>query len=274
MFGKLMKYELRYLIRIFAPMWAAVVALCVMTRITIGPKLTGNNLYIEGEEAVLPAILGVITVFAIMTMMIVATVVLIQRFYKGMYGDEGYLMFTLPVTTGQLIHSKALTALIMMVATEVVTMIGVLIMMAYKQLWNGEAMGMSIPELWQYFLEIMHQNGISNGMLGLYVFWGLAASLIAIAAEIYMVYLAISIGQMWKKHPVAGGILAFYGINIIISVIDGIIGYNANPEIINNVVYGEQLMGLLLYITVHSAVVLLMSFFGTKLLLDRKLNIA
>ena len=51
MFGKLMKYELRYLIRIFAPMWAAVFTLCVMFRVTVGPKLTGSNLYLEGNEA-------------------------------------------------------------------------------------------------------------------------------------------------------------------------------------------------------------------------------
>lgn len=274
MFGKLMKYELRYLIRIFAPMWAAVVALCVMTRITIGPKLTANNLYIEGEEAVLPAILGVITVFAIMTMMIVATVVLIQRFYKGMYGDEGYLMFTLPVTTGQLIHSKALSALIMMIGTETVTLLGVLIMMAYKELWNGDALGMTFPEMWGYFLEMMESNGITSGMLGLYVFWGFVASLIVFVAEIYMVYLAISVGQMWKKHPVAGGIIAFYAINIVISVIDSFIGYNVNFEMVNNVVYREALIAMLLYVTVHGAIVLLVSFFGTKLLLDKKLNIA
>ena len=274
MFGKLMKYELRYLIRIFAPMWAAVFALCVMFRVTVGPKLTGNNLYLEGNEALLPAVIGVITVFAIMTMMIVATVVLIQRFYKGMYGDEGYLMFTLPVTSGQLIHSKAMSALLMMLGTEAVTMIGIFVMISFKQLFNGEALGMTFAEMWGFFLEMMESNGISSGMLALYGFWGFVASLIVFVAEIYMVYLAVSLGQLWKKHPVAGGIIAFYAINIIISIIDGLLGYNVNVEIVNNVVYGEALLALLLYVTVHSVIVLLVSFFGTKLLLDKKLNIA
>ena len=273
MFGKLMKYELRYLIRIFAPMWAAVFALCVMFRVTVGPKLTGSNLYLEGNEALFPAVIGVITMFAIMTMMIVATVVLIQRFYKGMYGDEGYLMFTLPVTTGQLIHSKALSALLMMLGTEVITMLGIFVMVSFKQLFNGEAMGMTFGEMWGFFLEMMESNGISPGMLALYGFWGFVASLIVFVAEIYMVYLAVSLGQLWKKHPVAGGIIAFYAINIVISVIDGMLGYNVNIEIVNNVVYGEAMLALLLYVTVHSVIVLLVSFFGTKLLLDKKLNI-
>lgn len=273
MFGKLMKYELRYLIRIFAPMWAAVFALCVMFRVTVGPKLTGSNLYLEGNEALFPAVIGVITMFAIMTMMIVATVVLIQRFYKGMYGDEGYLMFTLPVTTGQLIHSKALSALLMMLGTEAITMLGIFVMISFKQLFNGEALGMTFAEMWGFFLEMMESNGISPGMLALYGFWGFVASLIVFVAEIYMVYLAVSLGQLWKKHPVAGGIIAFYAINIVISIIDGMLGYNVNIEIVNNVVYGEAMLALLLYVTIHSVIVLLVSFFGTKLLLDKKLNI-
>ena len=78
MFGKLMKYELRYLIRIFAPMWAAVLALCAMFRLTINPayiNMNNSGFYVEGSEAVLPAVFAILSVFAIMTMMIVAAVV-------------------------------------------------------------------------------------------------------------------------------------------------------------------------------------------------------
>ena len=274
MFGKLMKYELRYLIRIFAPMWAAVFALCVMFRVTVGPKLTGSNLYLEGNEALLPTVIGVITVFAIMTMMIVATVVLIQRFYKGMYGDEGYLMFTLPVTSGQLIHSKALSAMLMMLGTEAVTMLGIFVMVSFKQLFNGDALGMTFSEMWGFFLEMMNESGISNGMLALYTFWGLVSALLMAVAGIYEIYLAISLGQLWRKHPVVGAIIAFYSVNIIISIIDGMLGYNVNLEVVNNMVYGEAMIAMLLYITIHSIIVLLVSFLGTKVMLDKKLNIA
>ena len=37
-------------------------------------------------------------------------VVTIQRFYKGLLGQEGYLMFTLPVKNWQLVFSKALVS--------------------------------------------------------------------------------------------------------------------------------------------------------------------
>ena len=118
MFGKLMKYEMRYLIRIFAPMWVIVLALCTFSRLTIRPDLDGM-MYMEGIQALLPVLAIMLAVTAIITMMIVATVVLLQRFYKGMYGDEGYLMFTLPVTTRSLIHSKAFSAVVMVSPTWV-----------------------------------------------------------------------------------------------------------------------------------------------------------
>ncbi len=269
MFGKLMKYELRYLIRIFAPMWAAVFALCVMTRVTIGPKLTGNQLYIEGNEAILPVVIGVVTVFAIMTMMIVATVVLLQRFYKGMYGDEGYLMFTLPVTTGQLIHSKALSALLMMLGTELLTFLGVLVMVSYPQLWNELDMNWS-----EMFRMLLDMNGLTGAEFAALSFWLCVAALLTTVQEIYMIYLAISMGQLWKKHPVAGALVAFYVITIIIGGIEAAIGYNASYVMIENVVYNGDGVTMLAYMTVRAVILLVISFFGTKRLLDKKLNIA
>lgn len=270
MFGKLMKYELRYLIRIFAPMWAVVLALCVMTRLTIGPKLTGSNLHIEGNEAILPAIIVMVTVFAIMTMMIVAAVVLIQRFYKGMYGDEGYLMFTLPVTTGGLIHSKALSAMLMLLGTGLLTWCGVLVMVSYPQLWSE----LKNIGFWEVMASLPEMYGVTGAELVMNILWGFAAGVIATAGEIYMVYLAISLGQLWKKHPVAGGIVAFYGLSVLLGAVEAMTGLNYEFVITNNMVMEGSMQGLLLYMTLRSLMVLVISFLGTKLILDKKLNIS
>lgn len=269
MFGKLMKYELRYLIRIFAPMWAAVIALCVTFRLTIGPQMKGENLYIEGNEAIIPAVIGVVTVFAIMTMMIVATVVLIQRFYKGMYGDEGYLMFTLPVTTGSLIHSKALSAMLMLLGTEAVTLLGILVMVSFPQIWNE--LNMNLPEMFQMLLDM---NGLTAGEAALLMFWLAVAGLLTAAQEIYMIGLAISVGQLWKKHPVAGAIIAFYVISIVIGGIEAVFGFNGSYMLMENLMYSDVAFGMLLYMTVRAVILLLVSFFGTKMIMEKKLNIA
>lgn len=278
MFGKLMKYELRYLIRVFGPMWAIVVSLCVLTRLTLKPNMDGM-MYVEGTEAIVPAIIVMLTIFAIVTMMIVAMVVLIQRFYKGMYGDEGYLMFTLPVTTGCLIHSKALSAFLMMVTTMLVTYVGILIMISYPHLWfDSDALGMTLPQLWDLFMDVMEANGMTAPKLVIIAFWAVLVSLLTVAQGIYLLYLAISIGQLWKKHPVAGAIIAYYIITLIINALIGGFGMtnpgNLLESIAGNMEYGAALTTLMIATTVYNLILIVISFIGTKLILDKKLNIA
>jgi len=272
MFGKLMKYELRYLIRIFAPMWAVVLALCTLSRLTLNPDMDGM-MYAEGSEAFLPAMIIMLTVFAIMTMMIVATVVLLQRFYKGMYGDEGYLMFTLPVTTGGLIHSKALSAMLMMLGTEFLTLIGVLIMVSYPQLWNQ--IGMNFQEIFRMILEM---NGLTAVEFTVLAFWLMVVGVLSVAQGIYLVYLAISIGQLWKKHPVAGAIVAYYVITLVINFTIGGLGATQQgyllEQLIPNMEYGAALAVTLIASTLCCVVLIVLSVLGTKWILDKKLNIA
>lgn len=271
MFGKLVKYEMRYLIRIFAPMWAAVLALCTLSRLTLNPDMDGF-MYVEGSEAFLPALILMLTMFAIITMMIVATVVLLQRFYKGMYGDEGYLMFTLPVTSGSLIHSKAVSAILMMLGTEVLTVIGVLIMVSYPHIWNQ--IDMSISEIFNLLLEM---NGLSALEFVVLAFWLIIVGVLTVAQGIYTIYLAISIGQIWKKHPVAGAIVAYYVITLVINFAVGGLGVTKQGYLLDhftaNMEYGAAMVGALIVSTLYNIVLIALSVLGTKLIMDKKLNL-
>ena len=274
MFGKLMKYELRYLSRIFAPMWVIVMALCILARLLFRPNFE-NMTYVE--ESILPILVIVLAVVALMTMMVVAAVVLIQRFYKGMYGDEGYLMFTLPVTTGGLIHSKALSAMLMMVITECIALAGVLMMVSYREIWN--AAGMTFGELLKM---VMDMNNLTATQTVAVAFWLVVAGVLTVAQGIYTVYLAISVGQLWKKHPIAGAILAYYGIILVIggiqSVLTNVFGESAMDMIFNvlngtDTKYSAALTFVMIAMSLYSLLMTGIAFFGTKLILDRKLNI-
>ena len=274
MFGKLMKYELRYLSRIFAPMWVIVMALCILARLLFRPNFE-NMTYVE--ESILPILVIVLAVVALMTMMVVAAVVLIQRFYKGMYGDEGYLMFTLPVTTGGLIHSKALSAMLMMVITECIALAGVLMMVSYREIWN--AAGMTFGELLKM---VMDMNNLTATQTVAVAFWLVVAGVLTVAQGIYTVYLAISVGQLWKKHPIAGAILAYYGIILVLggiqSVLTNVFGESAMDMIFNilngtDTKYSAALTFVMIAMSLYSLLMTGIAFLGTKLILDRKLNI-
>ena len=276
MFGKLMRYELRHLIRIFAPMWAIVTMLCVLSRLIIKPELDGF-MYAEGMAAIVPVVVLMLTIFGMLTMTIVAAVVLIQRFYKGMYGDEGYLMFTLPVTTGQLVNAKALSALLLMLATSLVTTLGIAVMVSYPELWQEitSSIGMDLRDAVSMLLEM---NGVTKGEFVAMACWSAVLMPVELLCGIYTVYLAISAGQLWRKHPVAGGILCWYALILLVGVVEGLLqqmlGVSTLEMMMQDVELTMQSWQLMLASTLEYVVLSVIFFFGTKLILDKKLNIA
>ena len=96
MLGKLIKYEFKSLLRIFLPLYAVMIALSSVIPTTD----TFNDV-------------GAFVVFALVvistSIFIGLAIFTILRFNSSLFGDEGYLMFTLPVKVETIILSKALT---------------------------------------------------------------------------------------------------------------------------------------------------------------------
>lgn len=273
MFGKLMKYELRYLIRIFAPMWVIVLGLCLLWRIATPADIFFMDELSE-RQAMVMVILTMVSVMGLITMSVVAAVVLIQRMYKGMYGDEGYLILTLPVSTNQIINAKVLSGSLMLIGTGLITVVSVLVFTAYGELWS------SVWEEASYMLDLV---GYSVGELVMLGFWLLVMIVAGTLQSMYLLVFTISAGQLWKKHPIIGAVLVYYGLQVlgmsVTNVTARLFGENiitAVMELVNG--YGMQdITGMILYMigsALLAAVISLLCFLGTKLLLDRKLNIA
>ena len=111
MLGKLMKYDLRSCVRKFWMLWAGLGALAILNGFTINHVLNNNSF--EGFLAFLFGVLPLILFFILgVATAILILVFICDRFYKGLLGDEGYLAFTLPVSSAEHIASKALVSLI------------------------------------------------------------------------------------------------------------------------------------------------------------------
>ena len=86
----------------------------------------------------LVSIVGTITGFmyiSIFIALVAATVIIvILRFYKGLLGDEGYLMHTLPVKPWQLITSKGLVAAGVVLLSIIVAMVSLAILAGLSSL--------------------------------------------------------------------------------------------------------------------------------------------
>ena len=105
MLGKLIKYDLKALAKILAPLWGVLLVMGIIFGISIRSNL-------EGIGNTMIAFSLVVIVAVIVAIFVMNVIIVIQRFWNGLLQEEGYLMFTLPVTTRSLILSKVISALI------------------------------------------------------------------------------------------------------------------------------------------------------------------
>ena len=99
----LMKYEIKATARTLIPLYIALLAFAIINKIFIG---TGLAHKLEGFGSI-PFILSIFGYGCTMAAVFIVTFfVIIQRFYKNLLGDEGYLMNTIPVSTITNITSK------------------------------------------------------------------------------------------------------------------------------------------------------------------------
>mgnify|MGYP007064174667 CR=1 FL=1 len=213
MLGKLMKYDLRSGIRTFALIWIGLAALAAINGLTLRIAFDGD---IQSKLAnfiitVLPMVLLVALYVAMGIFMLVF---IINRFYKGLLGNEGYLMFTLPVTSTAHIASKALTSMIFSVASAIVALLSGVLLMAVLTPLNFSDVAQAFQEAGRY----LRVNPLPAGT-GWLIAEFAVYMLIAAAVTILQIYTAISIGHLAKKNRGWFALLAYVGISIAFSII-------------------------------------------------------
>ena len=177
MFGKLLKYDFRSMLKQFAFIWPAALALAVINRFTLsGLESTSAT----GETV---AAVAMMVFVAIMIAMFVITLIfVIQRFYKGLLGDEGYLMHTLPVRPWALIGSKLVCAVVLTVVSTLVAVAAILIIVSpvidlgeffhvIRWLWDAVCGGKNAANAFLACVELLLLIllGMAEGYLMLYL---------------------------------------------------------------------------------------------------------
>ena len=274
MIGKLIKYEFRSLWRRFLPLWAGLAALGLVNGFTITHVLENNR--IEGLSNFLLGVLPLIILSVLFTVLGVLTLVFIcQRFYQGLLGREGYLMFTLPVSSAEHILAKTIAALLLTVLTGLAFLLsGTLLVLALDVKGFLEGVRDAFAALRQLELP----RGI-----GWLITEGLVCGLVTAASSLLQIYAAIALGHLASRHRAGWSLLAYVGISMILStgVFQlGSLGMGRAMErwldrILDGGVNGAMSamaagMGFMILINLALAVVF---FFLTKIILDKKLNL-
>lgn len=291
MLRKLCKYEFRSIFRTLIPIYIVVIAVSIITSISIAMNVDYadvkyvNNSVQWAIEMNLPYKLQHIftfvmslAYFAVMVAMFVLTVVIIlQRFYKGLLCDEGYLMFTLPVKPWQLITSKGITAFVMTILSGIVSCISIFIMMLgslpYPLKFLAELFSL------QNWIRIFGRLNETVPMWGVYVLEFIILVIISSLASLYQIYASMAIGHLAKKNRILMSVVAYVAISMILSFVGGIFGVFSALTIQSSQNYlsinaGEAFLHALLIFSVITSIIEFVVFFViTERILSKKLNL-
>lgn len=205
MLGKLFKHEMKATARLLLPIYLVLAVLTIMDRIVIYLDIfTG---YLE----VIPALITIAYVISIIAVFVVSYVIIILRFYKNLLTDEGYLMFTLPVKTHEIINSKLLVSLIWNIASILGVFASLFI------LFSGSKEFTNLPQYWAQFMDEL--NLAFGSGLALFIVELIVGGLLSIINGILMIYVSIALGQFFNGHKVLGSFASYIGISIVVQII-------------------------------------------------------
>lgn len=207
MLGKLMKYELRATARIMAPTFLGLLIFSFVGRFSLAQQLVSerspNNALQDMLDMVATASMVMYTL-AILAVTVVVFVMTIQRFYKNLTGDEGYLMHTLPVKPVELIWSKLLVATVWQFLSVAGIFVSVFILLSQGEV--GTAMAEAFRMMWAE---------ISGYLSWVWIPLMVVAAIASMFSNILMIYTSIALGHTFKNHKVLGAILSYFGLNMV-----------------------------------------------------------
>ncbi len=265
MLGRLLKYEIKSTARIYLPLYLLLFLMAVINKVFISI----NSGSIDSGSFGIPIAISMTAYVTIVAAIMVITLVMtIQRFYKNLLQDEGYLMFTLPVSVDANILSKLLAAVLWNLTSIVISFFSVLVLAL-----DRDAMA-AIIEGWR---EIQAFLATQNAMVYGIIFQSILLLLLSLAVGILNLYVVMAIGQLLTKHRVAGALGAFFLIGLAEQIIATVfINTAANSgwfDFFDAMQPVELTHWVLIALNIGLVVLGAIYYFATKYILKNKLNL-
>ncbi|MGN0144259.1 MAG: ABC transporter permease [Clostridium sp.] len=268
MLVKLMKYEFKATGRILIPLYAALLGFALINRILFSGSLDET---ISKTFGTLGSIANFISVFAygctMAAVFVVTFFVIVQRFYKNILGDEGYLMNTLPVKPSLNIINKILVSLIWTIVSCFIAFLSILILFAtIKNITE------IISNILPAFREIYNNYG---GFPYLILFELFILGLIEVTKSITMIYASMSIGHLFNKSKILWSFASFIALNIIANIINSIFMFICPTLHLSVFISPSQgaVAVLFLIVILVNLIYFSLYFFITNYILKNKLNL-
>ena len=265
MLNKLIKYEIKATARTFIPLYIALIVFAIINRFSVN-MLDETSTAINSRNMI-----GIVSMFAYFSLMIgiqvITFVVLVQRFYKSLLGDEGYLMFTLPIKSWQHILSKLFTSMIWLVLSGLSALLSILIIIP------AEAFTDMMQEIPEAMSQVFDYFGSSTYFIG---FEAIIICILSIASGILMVYAAIALGHLFSKHKLLASFGMYIGLSTatqFIQTIFAIVLGNSFFKEFSSLTPLSQMQTILISVFAYLSIVTAGCFILTKYILENKLNL-
>lgn len=213
---------------------------------------------------------------AIMCCAVGTAVYLAVRYYRSMYSNEGYLTHTLPVTSNQLLLSKMINFSIWELLSAVCVLFSILLFVVFVTMREVD-----YRSLFDSFHEVIaDMQTILNSRVAtgweMFVVLVIVLFLVSAVSKSLLYMGSVNIGQLWARHRVAGAILVYAGITVVMQIATQVIMIvfmiNADLLGINDYVFSfmNKVMGIALLMQIVIGAVM----YGVSLLiLKKKINL-
>lgn len=281
MLGKLLKHEYRATARMMAPTYGILILLTAVERAFLA-ILQSRGLLTFGQapqQAAAGAGDKMLSLFGAFTLLIYFAVLaaaafltvffLVQRFYKNLLTDEGYLSFTLPVTPAAQVGAKLISAV-----SWIILSIALIALSLLTMFYQPGLAGRMFDAICQSFMTSMDATR-GDCFLVLAIFG--VDVLLSILTQMLLFYVSAAVGHLISaQHKLLASFAAYLVIMTALqtALLLCILPFSIGVEALNGWAMSVQMfylimgMGCLLYVVLDAAL-----FYVTARIFKNRLNL-
>ena len=181
--------------------------------------LSQNQVLLDsvGGRTLRAVLLGVsVTAFVVATIatFLAALIQAVLRFRSNLLGDEGYVMFTLPVSPHSLVCSKLIVSTVWFLGAVVIDVVALVSLVADVAMF--QEMGRMFREVFDNLTAYYLGNGV------LFLVELVILFLVGCAYTCLSFYTPLAIGHSFAQHKMLLSVAFFFAIEVVVQMISGI----------------------------------------------------
>jgi len=203
---KLMKYDLKSILKKMVFYYIVVVGLAILSKVLL--LIFKNTRFVA--IASLPTAIFFLSLSLCNTVTMIISMI---RYYKNMLSDEGYLTHTLPVKRNSILLSKLLS-------TVIAEIISILVMVISVFIFSPKIFIFLLDEI-LIAIQLLITN--YNGTMIYIVFLIILEIIIYSVCKVTQVAMCLSLGASHNKNKLVMAFVYYIGINFVLQIVGGIL---------------------------------------------------